>query len=318
MPSLKPRGSIIITTRNRAAHLCETLASFRGVVVPPDLPTELLVVDNCSTDDTAEVIKSTHLPQMPVRYLYEPKPGQSNARNGGMANTTGDVIVFTDDDVRVPAKWLKGMCLPLVADNADLVAGGVVMAPHLERPWMTQRHRNLHGDTSIYTNAHPVAMIGANMAFNRKVLEKVPAFDPDLGPGALGFWDDALFSRQLTNAGFRLAGAFDVQVEHHFDPRRLCRRSFRDRLAREGRSQAYVSYHWKHESFACPWGKTLKMWLKLRRYQLLHAPKWPHGDSGMADEEMAVVQRFHFCREFLRQRQRPRNYERLGCVKLKY
>jgi hypothetical protein len=60
------------------------------------------------------------------------------------------------------------------------------------------------------------------------------------------------------------------------------------------------------------------MWLKLRRYQLLHAPKWPHGDSGMADEEMALVQRFHFCREFLRQRQRPRNYERLGCVKLKY
>ena len=49
-------------------------------------------------------------------------------------------------------------------------------------------------------------LTGANMAFARRVLDKVPGFDRELGPGGLGFCDDTLFSLQLRTAGFRLAG----------------------------------------------------------------------------------------------------------------
>src|SRR5256885_122646 len=134
---MTPRVSIIITTRNRAEHLRETLASFQRLQVPKELPAELLVVDNASTDDTAEVVKTCRLPNIPLRYLHEPKPGQSNARNSGLANTTGEVILFTDDDVRVSANWIEGMAEPILARKADAVAGGVRIAKELERGWMT-------------------------------------------------------------------------------------------------------------------------------------------------------------------------------------
>ena len=97
---LAARISIIITTRNRAEHLRNTLKSFERLQVPKEWPAELLIVDNASTDHTAEVIKTSQLSQLPVRYWHEPKPGQSNARNSGMANTAGEVIIFTDDDVQ--------------------------------------------------------------------------------------------------------------------------------------------------------------------------------------------------------------------------
>ncbi len=55
-------------------------------------------------------------------------------------------------------------------------------------------------------------MVGANMVFHRRVLSKVPGFDTDLGagPGSLGFGEETLFSRQLTEAGFRIIGLFEM------------------------------------------------------------------------------------------------------------
>ncbi len=63
---MTPRVSIIITTRNQAEHLRQTLESLGKVGVPQELPAELVVVENASTDYTVEVIKGTQLPQLPL------------------------------------------------------------------------------------------------------------------------------------------------------------------------------------------------------------------------------------------------------------
>src|SRR5208283_2151695 len=91
----------------------------------------------------------------------------------------------------------------------------------------------------------------------RRVLERVPAFDLELGQGALGSCEESLFSRQLLRAGFRLVAAGeDSTAVHYCGEHRLTRSVLMDVLMRQGRSQAYIDYHWKHRSvwFPAPHG----------------------------------------------------------------
>lgn len=314
---MSPKVSIIITTRNRAEHLRQTLESFRGLVVPKELPAELLIVDNASTDGTADVIKSTRLWQMPVRYLYEPKPGQSNARNSGMANTTGEVILFTDDDVRMTENWIAGMTEPIVFGRGEAVVGSVRIASHLERPWMGRKHRAFLASTSELDMAAPPQLIGANMGFARRVLDKVPGFDPELGPGAMGFGDETLFSWQLKRAGFRLVGVSAVLLEHHFDPSRLLRRAFLESAVKMGRSAVYLDHHWRHATPSDFLRRRLRAAWKLLLYRATN-PAAAKDQEGCDEAEIKLVTSVAQHRQWRVERKRRRNYEQFGLVRLAF
>jgi len=105
LPSEQIYVSVIICTRNRAAQLGEVLDSFCQLMVPPGLRWELIVVDNGSTDRTADVVAG-YSARLPVRCLREDRPGISNARNLGVSEARGDYICWTDDDVLLDPRWL--------------------------------------------------------------------------------------------------------------------------------------------------------------------------------------------------------------------
>ena len=308
--------SIAICTYNHRESLRLTLETVGRARVPRGLRCELLVIDNASTDGTAELVKDYRLDnQIPVVYLFEPRQGQCFARNAALARARGPIILFTDDDVRPPHDWIEGMCAPLLAGTAHAVAGGVRIAPHLERPWMGWMHRAWLASTDSLNPQEPEHMVGANMAFSREVLERVPAFDTELGPGASGFHDESLFSFQLKRAGYRIVSAFDVTVEHHFDESRLLRANFLDTAGKMGRSSAYWAHHWEHEEVRRPRlalalaQLRLAKWRAQRRRETL-------GAEGMPEWEMVLVKQVNFQQQYLVERARPRNYERRGLVKL--
>ena len=187
--------SIIICTRDRAESLRRDLRAVGETAVPADLALEVLVVDNGSLDRTRPVVRQAKLWGQAPRYLYEPRLGLSCARNAGMAAARGEVLLWTDDDVRPGRTWIEALCRPILDGRADAVAGRVKLPDYLERPWLQSWHRAClaveaptRGDFDL---------TGANMAFARRVLERVPAFDPELGQGALGSCEESLFSRQL-------------------------------------------------------------------------------------------------------------------------
>lgn len=305
-----PLVSILICTRDREEHLRQTLDSLSRVQVPDDILCELIVVDNGSSDGTAQLLSSYQMPQMPLRSACEARPGQVRARNTALSLARGEIIVFTDDDVRFPPDWIDGMCRPILRGEADAVAGGIRFAPHLERAWMQMLHRRWLASTGDISG-EPQELIGANMAFSRRVLDKVPAFDPALGPGALGFYDDTLFSYQLLQAGFRLKAKYDSEVEHHFQESRLLRSSFEDAAAKRGRSAAYLEYHWEHRDVSF-----LPLRFVKSRLVLLHwrARKWRERGSreGLPVEEMNALWSVFFYRQFALERKRPRLYEKRG------
>lgn len=309
-------ASIIICTLNRADSLRETLRSLSRCAVPPETPAEVLVVDNGSTDHTRRVVEETPVPNMTVRYLFEPTVGQCYARNLGLREAQGEIILFIDDDVRPPADWLARMCDPILRGEADAVCGGVEIPPELERPWFKLGFfRTRLASTDQFDPAKVDTMVGANMTFSRRVLEKVPSFDLELGPGALGFEDDALFAHQVMRAGYKLVPRLDVKVEHHFDVARLDRDSMLKIAVRAGRSLAYVWHHWEHRTLRWPLARYLKSVLLLVWWRLTHPGTWLVRREihwGEWDRARWVA----FYPEYRKLSRQPRKYERFGLRKL--
>jgi glycosyltransferase involved in cell wall biosynthesis len=305
-----PHVSIILCSRDRPADLGRTLASLAAVQVPAALSCELLLVDNGTDDETARVAHEARLP-FPLRYVRENIRGKSRALNAALAQARGQVLLCTDDDVRVPPDWVTRMCAPILEGRADAVAGGVVLAAHLQREWMRPYHRIRFGASE---DPGPPSLIGANMAFARRVLEQVPAFDPELGPGARGFYDDTLFSLQLAEAGFRIVAEPAATVEHHVDARRLSRGEMLDMARRFAQTRAYVDHHWEHKTVRLLRLRELKARLRLALWRLRHR-RHAQAEGLMQGESIRVVGVLYY--GFLREELgRPRAYERHGLRRL--
>lgn len=313
--------SLIICTRDRAAHLRPTLAAMAQMTVPAGA--EIILADNGSSDNTAQVweeyVLALQAAGFATRYLHDERRGQCHARNSGLQAARGEVIVFTDDDVRPNRNWLAELSTPILRGACDGVCGAVRFAPHLRRDWLTPLQRGWLASTADEEQSSdtPGRLIGANMAFARRVLERVPAFDTELGPGALGFCDDILFSVQLKEAGFKLGANWNAQVEHHFDESRLSYDSLSQRAAAEGRSQAYFWYHWLHEPVRAPRLKLQIFSLQLAalRRREYSRPGVAAPREGCSEKEMLLLQKVHCYRQYLIERRRPRNYDRRGLVK---
>jgi GT2 family glycosyltransferase len=232
-----------------------------------------------------------------------------------LAEARGRIIVFTDDDVVPPRDWLVKLCAPLLRGEADVVAGGVRLASHLRRAWMTPGQRAWLADTEFLGAGTPGRIVSANMAIARSVLKKVPEFDPELGPGALGYGEDTLFSQQLKLTGCRVVGVLDPAVEHHFPESRLERQSWLEAARKMGRTDAYLAHHWEHAQWSRP------RWLLLKavlRFAVCRASS-RHGTPPAADPALPrladATRHLHACLHYLRERRKPRHYTQRGSVK---
>lgn len=309
--------TIVICTHNRDESLRQTMEALGRTRVPEHLRCELLLVDNASTDRTAEVIHSFNFANLPIRYHYEPRQGMCYARNTAIAVSRGRMLLFTDDDVRPPHEWIEEMCAPILARRAEAVAGGVKIAPSLERPWMSRLHRIWLASTQGIDPEKPGRMTGANMAFSKKILKRVTGFDTELGPGGLGTHDETLFSFQIIEAGFRIIARLDIEAEHHFEPARLSRSSFLDAARKLGESSAYIAYHWAHDEVRLPRLKPLLWRLELAKSRQRRRAECRKAE-GIPEWEMHAVWSYHLYRHHLVERKRPRNYTRRGLVKLNH
>ena len=121
-----PFVSVILASRNGADTLAETLAA-HARLTPPEGGVETILVDNGSTDRTAEIMRAHAAGCPDVTVLTETRPGKSCALNAGIEAARGRVLVFTDDDALPDPDWLVAYVRGVRArPGAGVYAGPVV------------------------------------------------------------------------------------------------------------------------------------------------------------------------------------------------
>jgi len=201
---------------------------------------EVVVVDNNSNDHTRSVVESRQAGYpVSLRYLFEPRQGNSFALNTGITASQATVIAFTDDDVRVSEAWLQEGCAPILSNPAIDYTGGPVR-PIWEAPppkWVDQTRSDLwgtlamldYGPASFVFEERKRVPLGANMAVRRTLFDRVGNFDTNLGRvgNSLRGQAQAEFfcrSRKADAQGLYVPA---MVVEHHVPAARLTRRYFR-------------------------------------------------------------------------------------------
>jgi glucosyl-dolichyl phosphate glucuronosyltransferase len=185
--------TVIICTRNRAKQLASVLESATALRVPEGLQWEFLLVDNGSTDNTAEVAM-TFADRLPMRVVREDTPGLSNARNKGVSEARGRYLCWTDDDVVIDPGWLAAYVEAFRKHPDAAIFGGRVL-PRLEGggapSWFVEHYlappiaspmayRDL-GDAELALNSiGNLVPYGANFAL-RTAEQRQALYDPELG-----------------------------------------------------------------------------------------------------------------------------------------
>lgn len=229
--------SVVIATHNRAALLRATLDRLRTQAFAPG--DEVIVVDNASTDATAEVItRAAQGFPVPLHHRHDPSPGKAPALNAAIAFARGEVLALTDDDVLVADDWIT-IIRRLFADPSLALVGGRV-DPHWQRAapaWLQVEEEGRYGTMSSplallhYGEAQDLGQrtaVGANMAIRRAVFEALGGFAPNLGKrrGTLLGGEDHDLCQRAVNAGYHCEYRPELRVRHWVPAERTSLRYF--------------------------------------------------------------------------------------------
>jgi GT2 family glycosyltransferase len=183
-----PEISVVVSTYNRADRLPAAITSLLTQVGAVGY--EVIVVDNNSSDDTAEVVRQIAARAGGlVRYSFEPRQGLSHGRNTGIALARAPIVAFTDDDVRVSSDWIVQLKRAFDEHPDAGYVGGRVLpewtAP--PPPWLTNAHwaplalQDYGPAVQISGRERAVCLVGANLAFRKGVFKRVGMFSASLG-----------------------------------------------------------------------------------------------------------------------------------------
>jgi glucosyl-dolichyl phosphate glucuronosyltransferase len=244
----KKKFSVIIATYNRARDLKDTLANLARL--SPAAEWEVIVVDNNSRDNTREVVTeiSAHFP-VDLRYIFEGEQGRSAALNTGIRAAVGEIILTTDDDVRVSSDWLDRAAEALDTLECDYVGGKVLPIWGGERPaWLPNRGgRHWAVIALLDYGPEPVelgkrAPLGVNMAFRREAFRRAGLWDNRVGrkAGTLLGQEVREWGMRARAAGLRGFYAPEMLVNHIIPADRLNKRYFRRWFYWHGVSRAML------------------------------------------------------------------------------
>lgn len=222
----EPQVSFIICTYNRDAYIHRSMKSIAEQDADPD-DYELVLVNNNSTDQTDAICNgfSAAYPHLQFTYVTEMQQGLSHARNRGIRESRGEILVYLDDDAFAEKDFVRNL-LNFYQTHPDVMSTGGKTIPLFEegRPvWMSHFLMPLVAAVDLGPEAKPFSPaqypIGANMAFRKSLIERIGDFDVNLGrkgKNLQGGEEKDLFNR-IRSKGFTPWYVPDT-VAHHIIP----------------------------------------------------------------------------------------------------
>jgi glycosyltransferase involved in cell wall biosynthesis len=221
--------SVIICTRNRAADLPDALASVWAQEPALDTGYELIVVDNGSSDGTRELLQTT-IENAPIstRYIYEPIPGLSRARNAGAEAAMGKIFAYLDDDAIASPGWLNAIWRSFQQNENVWVVGGCVKLKWMgERPaWLDSQLESALSSMDLGDRARKFGdgeyPFGVNFSCRKSAWREVQGFCDQFTL----YNDERYFCLKVRERGREIFYAPGALVWHKVNAYRLRRRYF--------------------------------------------------------------------------------------------
>lgn len=205
--------SIIIPTYNREQVLCDTITSVLDTIASTKTNDsfELIIVDQTKvhSDNVAWFLSGLHKDNK-INYIYEEVASLPNARNVGIVNSTGEIICFLDDDVKLTPDFFYELISVFKTKDTDALAGRVTLVNEGGNLLLGNQNRIkdlarrilirllckgkvfsisslgfVLSDTDCLSSMYVDAARGCNMAFRRSVFETVGMFDVSYRGNAL-------------------------------------------------------------------------------------------------------------------------------------
>jgi glycosyltransferase involved in cell wall biosynthesis len=241
-----PLISVVICTHNRANYLLKAIRSVLDQTYPKN-QYEIIVVDNASTDSTADKVRPFSEAGY-LRYVHEPELGISFARNTGWRVAAGRYIAYLDDDAIAAPGWLSAIEKAFqLTPNAGAVGGRVDPIWEAKRPeWLEDDLVMSLGvidwadKPKIIPDLRMEWLVTANMAVPAAVLAEIGGFETRLGrvgkTQVRG--EDTFFQKQVIRRGYPCYYYPDMVVGHHVPASRLNKPWFRKRYYTQGIADA--------------------------------------------------------------------------------
>lgn len=243
----KPQVSIVICTYSRAHMIGQTLLSLKHLTGIDQA--EVILIDNNSPDNTAEVVSST-IQQLKglvnIKYVFEPRQGLSVARNTGVEVSNGTIIAFLDDDATPAVGWLTSI-QEAFDHYPEAAAIGGIIEPEFEtsRPkWLVKELEMPYGIVDLGKHiklyprrSHP---FGGNCAIRKEILNELhfPEWLGRNGGQSLLSGEETWLFGQMRKQGKKLYYIPNMKIKHFTPANRLNPEWIKKRYYYQGVSNA--------------------------------------------------------------------------------
>jgi glycosyltransferase involved in cell wall biosynthesis len=193
---------------------------------------EVILVDNCSNDGTADVVKTLWNSNIPLNIIQEPEQGLQYARVAGISQAKYEYLSFIDDDNRIAANWVQKVAELFTADDGAAMFGGKSDAVFETDPpaWFA----GIQGSFAVGSQAIREGDItdtrgylwGAGLSFRKSVYESIVrqgfrSLLTDRSGAGLNSGGDKELCLAFGLAGYRIWYSEELQFGHYIPSRRL-------------------------------------------------------------------------------------------------
>jgi len=268
--------SIIVPTHNNAENIRTMLDNLKKCIIPSEVSWEIIISNNRGNDHTGDVVESFQA-HLPVVMVCGNEIGVSNARNKGVEASSGDLLIFTDDDVAMGCNWIRAYWDAFSKQPQGCYFGGPVesifpadvkieeelirLAPHSIRGLDWGEHERLLATNEIF--------LGINFAVPRVAFSDVGLFSKQYGLNAtdsrIGTAGETEFMMRLDHKGYKRSYIPDAKVFNRITAKNMSVKHIMKRRLSAGYEDARL----RTEKIEGPFVFGVPRWVYRRYFSLL-------------------------------------------------